>query len=100
MAGQVGEPGGVGQGDEAASRLVQAVRGRGPVRVVTDIGVLEPDPETRELTLTRTHPGVEVSDVRAATGWDLRVAPNVAVTEPPTEQELTVLRRLMEGSTP
>jgi glutaconate CoA-transferase, subunit B len=90
----------VGHGAGADSRASLGLRGRGPVRVVTDIGVLEPDPDTRELTLTRVHPGVDVSDVRSATGWDLRVAPSVEVTEPPTEEELTVLRGLMEGSLP
>jgi glutaconate CoA-transferase subunit B len=88
----------VGYGDGYDSREKLGLRGRGPVRVVTDLGVLEPDPVSRELTLTRVHPGVSVADVRAATGWDLKVAGEVAVTEPPTDEELTVLRRLVEGS--
>ena len=50
------------------------MRGRGPTAVVTDLGVLEPDPETCELPLTQLHPGVEVDQVREATGWDLQVA--------------------------
>ncbi len=90
----------VGHGDGYDSREKLGLRGRGPVRVVTDICVLEPDPASRELTLTRVHPGVEVADVRAATGWDLKVADEVAVTEPPTDEELAVLRRLVEGSQP
>ncbi len=62
--------------------------------VVTDLGILEPDPETRELTLTLLHPGVEVDQVREATGWELRVADERGETEPPTEEELTSLRGL------
>jgi glutaconate CoA-transferase subunit B len=62
--------------------------------VVTDLGVLEPDPGDRELVLTRVHPGVEVEQVREATGWELRVADEVGETEPPTEQELARLRAL------
>jgi len=62
--------------------------------VVTDLGILEPDPETRELTLTLVHPGVEVDQVREATGWDLRVADELGETQPPTESELTSLRGL------
>ena len=46
-------------------------RGSGPNAVITDLGVLEPDPDTRELVLTHLHPGVSVDDARAATGWDL-----------------------------
>jgi glutaconate CoA-transferase, subunit B len=87
---------GFGAGHDSREKL--GLRGRGPVRVVTDVGVLEPDPVTRELTLTRVHPGVDVADVRAATGWDLAVSPSLEVTEPPTEQELTVLRALVERS--
>jgi glutaconate CoA-transferase subunit B len=88
----------VGFGDGYDSREKLGLRGRGPVRVVTDIAVLEPDPVSRELVLTRVHPGVEVADVKAATGWDLKVADEVAVTVPPTVEELAVLRRLMEAS--
>jgi glutaconate CoA-transferase subunit B len=64
--------------------------------VISDLGVLEPDPETRELTLTQLHRGVTVGDARAATGWELRVADDLAVTEPPTAEELAALRALEE----
>jgi glutaconate CoA-transferase, subunit B len=60
--------------------------------VVTDLGVLEP--EDGELTLTYVHPGVEPDEVRAATGWDLRIAEDLAVTEPPSDAELGALRSL------
>jgi acyl CoA:acetate/3-ketoacid CoA transferase beta subunit len=63
--------------------------------VITDLGVLEPDPETKELMLTQVHDGVSVDDARAATGWPLRVAGKVATTEPPTAQELGALRELV-----
>jgi glutaconate CoA-transferase subunit B len=60
--------------------------------VVTDLGLLEP--RDGELTLTSLHPGVHTDDVRAQTGWELRVADDVHETEPPTEEELTALRAL------
>jgi glutaconate CoA-transferase subunit B len=62
--------------------------------VVTDLGVLEPRDEGRELALTQVHPGVEVDDVRAATGWPLRVADDLRQTAPPTGHELATLRSL------
>jgi glutaconate CoA-transferase, subunit B len=62
--------------------------------VVTDLGLLEPDPQTRELTLTQLHPGVEVEQVREATGWELGIADDPATTQPPTGEELAALRRL------
>ena len=60
--------------------------------VVTDLGILER--RDGELTLTAIHPGVEVEDAHAATGWDLRVADDLSVTEPPRDDELTALRSL------
>jgi len=62
--------------------------------VITDLGILEPDPETRELVLTQLQPGASVEAAREATGWPLRVAHDVAVAEPPTDAELTALRSL------
>jgi glutaconate CoA-transferase subunit B len=70
--------------------------GKGPVAVITDLGILTPDPVTKELTLTSVHPGVTVEQVVAETGWPLKVAAHVDTTKPPTEGELTVLRELNE----
>ena len=84
---------GFGRGPGERERL--GLRGRGPARVITDLGVLEPDPHSRELVLTALHPGVTVEEARAATGWPLRVASELAVTAPPTDDELAVLRDLV-----
>ena len=62
--------------------------------VVTDLGILEPRGESRELALTHVHPGVEVAEVREATGWNLRVADDLTETVPPSERELAALRAL------
>ena len=62
--------------------------------VVTDLGVLEPDPSTLELTLTSLHPGATAEEARAATGWPLAVASELAVGDPPSATELTALRGL------
>jgi glutaconate CoA-transferase subunit B len=87
----------VGHGDGpggSASRERLGFRGAGPTAVITDLAVLEPDPETKELTLTQVHEGVEVDQVLEATGWELRVADEVTSTEPPTVAELAALREL------
>lgn len=83
---------GYGVGGNERQRL--GLRGGGPTTVITDLGVLEPDEVTRELVLTHVHPGVTPTDVQAATGWELRVAPTLGTTPPPTETELRVLRDL------
>jgi glutaconate CoA-transferase subunit B len=84
----------VGHGDGPGARERLRFRGAGPTAVITDLGVLEPDPETKELVLTQIHQGVEVEQVREATGWELRVAARVLRTEPPTAEELGALREL------
>ena len=37
---------------------------------------------------------IDVDDVRERTGWELHVSPDAAVTDPPTDAELAVLRDL------
>jgi len=85
----------VGYGDGAGARAKLGFRGRGPTAVITDLGVLEPDPESFELTLTQVHPGLGAADVMQATGWELRVADQLRVTEPPNAEELSALRELV-----
>jgi glutaconate CoA-transferase subunit B len=62
--------------------------------VITDLGVLRPSPADTELELVALHPGVELDDVREATGWDLRVRNPLETTEPPTDEEIDALRKL------
>jgi len=70
--------------------------GKGPTVVITDIGVLTPDPETKEFVLTSLHPGCTVEQARAATGWDLKVSDQLGGTPAPTADELAALRDLNE----
>jgi glutaconate CoA-transferase, subunit B len=89
---------GFGQGPGDRERL--GLRGGGPARVITDLGVLEPDPETCELTLTEVHPGVDADQAREATGWELAVAGELRTSAPPTEEELDALRKLERSVAP
>ncbi len=84
----------VGYGEGAGDRERLGLTGAGPRLVVTDLGILEPDPQTCELTLTHVHPGVTVDQVRDATGWQLALADALTTTEPPTSTELAALRAL------
>lgn len=79
-------------GGESRARL--RLPGRGPMQVITDLGVMAPDPITRELTLTSVHAGVTVDRVVAETGWRLKVADAIETTAPPTSHELSALRDL------
>jgi glutaconate CoA-transferase subunit B len=87
----------VGYGTGPGERERLGLTGAGPRLVITDLGILEPDPDSCELTLTRLHPGASLDKARQATGWPLAVAGDLTTTDPPSQQELEVLRRL-EGS--
>jgi glutaconate CoA-transferase subunit B len=84
----------VGYGSGPGDRERLGLPGGGPTVVITDLAVLRPDPDSRELTMTQLHPGVSVEQARDATGWPLRVADDVEETAPPSEEELRVLREL------
>ncbi|MFC0434967.1 CoA-transferase subunit beta [Kutzneria buriramensis] len=88
----------VGFGRGPGEREKLGLRGGGPRRIITDLGVLQPDPDTCEFVLTHLHPGVELADVKAATGWDLAVSPDLSRTPNPTDEELSVLRALKAAS--
>src|SRR5215204_2772805 len=74
----------VGYGAGRGDRERLGLPGRGPVKVITDLGVLEPDPQTCELTLTHIHHGVEPEEARQATGWDLAIAGDLQISPRPT----------------
>jgi glutaconate CoA-transferase, subunit B len=76
------------------ARAKSGARGAGPTVVITDLGILRPDPVSKELTLVSLHPGVTVERARAATGWDLKVSPQLETTAVPSAHELAKLRDL------
>jgi glutaconate CoA-transferase subunit B len=87
----------IGHGSGAGDRERLGFPGAGPSVVITDLGVLRPHPEDRELELVAVHPGMDVDRVREATGWPLRVREPVETTAPPTEAELSTLRAMRAG---
>jgi glutaconate CoA-transferase subunit B len=88
----------VGNHQGGDSRRQLGMTGAGPTVVITDIGVLRPELESGEFVLTALHPGRTVEEAVAATGWPLRVSPDLVATEPPTDAELAALRALNAGS--
>ncbi|MBD3895589.1 CoA-transferase subunit beta [Halomonas sp. ML-15] len=70
--------------------------GKGPTRVITDLCVMKPDPETKELTVVSLHPGVTREDVIEATGWEIRFAETLESTPVPSAKELEILRDLKD----
>ena len=68
--------------------------GAGPVRVITDRGILDVDPESGELVLSALYPGNSVDDVRSRVGWPLRAREPLGEIEPPSHDILRLLQRL------
>jgi glutaconate CoA-transferase subunit B len=83
---------GHGSGGDTRARL--GLKTKGPTRLMTDLCVFEPEPDSKEMIVTALHPGVTRAQVAEATGWPVRFAAQVAETPAPTAQELDVLREL------
>ncbi len=84
----------VGYGAGHGDRERLGLRGRGPRQVITDLGVLTPDPRTCEFTMTALFPGVAAGTVRERTGWEVAIAAAPQVLPPPSAAELAALRTL------
>ncbi|MGD9998869.1 MAG: CoA-transferase subunit beta [Ilumatobacteraceae bacterium] len=84
----------MGFGDGPGHRERLGLRGGGPRLVVTDLGLLEPDPESCELVMTALHPGITREQCSAATGWPLRFAADLRETPRPTLGEIDTLREI------
>jgi glutaconate CoA-transferase subunit B len=82
--------------DGGAARARYGFAGGGPSAIVTTLGILRPDPDSKEFQLDGWFAFSSVEEIRAHTGWDLKVAPGAAVVAEPTADELAALRRVDE----
>jgi glutaconate CoA-transferase subunit B len=83
-----------GHGEGGDHRIRLGLKTKGPSRLITDLAIFEPDPETKEMIVVSLHPGVTREQIQDNTGWPVRYAANVVETPPPTVDELAVLREL------
>ncbi len=84
----------IGHGSGGDSRQRLGVKTKGPTRLITDLAIYEPDPETKEMIVTSIHPGVTREQIQENAGWTVRYAKQVVETKAPTAQELEILREL------
>lgn len=87
----VTSPGFLGGGD---SRHETGLTAGGMYRVVTDLGILGFEERSKRMQIIALHPGVSVDDLQANTSFELLIAGDLEVTDPPSEHELSVLRHL------
>lgn len=78
------------------TRASLGLPGGGPLRIVTDMGVLEPNADTGELELAAIYPGVEPGAVRERVGWPLRVRLHLEYVAPPSAEECRLLREVLD----
>jgi glutaconate CoA-transferase, subunit B len=81
-----------GYGSGGSWRADQGLKRGGPSAIITTLGVFRFDSATKEAFLAQIHPGISVDQVKEQTGWDLKVSPNLTITQPPTEDELSIIR--------
>ncbi|HEU5020875.1 MAG TPA: CoA-transferase subunit beta [Bryobacteraceae bacterium] len=84
----------LGHGPTGRERRALGIATEGPALLVTDLCIMKPGEESKEMAVASLHPGVTMDAVRAATGWEIRAAHTVTETPPPTAIELEVLREL------
>ncbi|MCY4463884.1 MAG: CoA-transferase subunit beta [Albidovulum sp.] len=83
-----------GFGEGGLSRSEAGILTAGPVVLFTDLAIWKPDPASKELTVVSLHPGVTRAQMHASVDWNIKFAEQVEITEPPSDEELTVLREL------
>ena len=88
----------VGYGSGPGDRERLGLTGAWPRKIITDLGILEPDPVTFEFTLTGLYPGVSAAAAKERTGWDLAVAADPEIIVGPSSAELDALRNLQGNS--
>jgi glutaconate CoA-transferase subunit B len=82
-----------GYGEGGDWRKRNGLSGGGPSRLISSMGIFSFEPQTHEMILTSTHPGVSVDQIKKETGWPLRTAPGVHETAPPDPNELAAVRK-------
>lgn len=82
-----------GYGAGPGWREAQGLASNGPTAIITTKAVLKFDPDSKEAYLYSYHPGATIDEIVESTGWKLAVPSEVKMTEPPTQEELAIIRK-------
>jgi glutaconate CoA-transferase subunit B len=82
-----------GHGEGRGWREEKNLKGGGPRRVITSLGIFSFEAESREMILDSFHPGVSIEKIRLETGWEIKVAEEVRETRPPSAEEIAAVRK-------
>ncbi|TMC57439.1 MAG: CoA-transferase [Chloroflexi bacterium] len=83
-----------GYGDGGDWRARVGLPRGGPAALITTLGVIRFEAQTKEAYLASFHPHTSVAEILESTGWPLRVSANAGATPAPTDEELRVIREL------
>ena len=84
-------PGYLGGGDER-DRSGLFPQGSGPTKLITQKGIFEFDPSTKELFLAEIHPRIAVEDIKKDVPWELKISETLTETKPPSDAEIDFIR--------
>ena len=87
-----------GHGDGKNHRKRLGIDTKGPTKIITDLCIMEPEPDSFELIVTSIHSGVSREEISQSTGWEIRFANNINTTKAPSNIELGALRALQNRS--
>jgi glutaconate CoA-transferase subunit B len=82
-----------GYGEGRGWREGKNLKGGGPARAITSLGIFSFDSESREMILSSFHPGVSIEEIQRETGWPLKVSDEVRETRSPSVEELAAVRK-------
>jgi len=67
-------------------------KGCGPYRIITNMAVMDFEPESKRMRIISINPGYSVKDVEDNCGFELLKASKIEETHAPTDEELRILR--------
>ncbi len=82
--------------DGLEGRSKAGLRWGGPEKVITDIAIMGFDEKSKQMKLESVHPNHTVEEVKEKTGFDLIIPDHVPTTDPPTEEEIEILKEKVD----
>ena len=78
--------------DGPGGREKKGLKWGGPAGVISTLGIMRFDENTKEIFVEHLFPGVKVALIKENTGFDIKISPDVKECQPPTEEEIQIKR--------
>jgi len=86
----------VGWIDGPEGRKKAGLNWGGPDKVITDLAIMGFDEKTKQMKIESIHPGKTIEEVQEKTGFKLIIPKEIPTTEPPTVEEIKILREKVD----